>query len=679
MRNVLCSFYLCCIVGNFALAQDKINACFITINSSEEKHSFTKHLSTGKNAGKFEFHELVPDSGEFDWFENACKKNIRCDLLVVSGHFAGSFFGEDSDVNLSMEELETRSCKNDCKGVMSAPKEVFLLGCNTLAGKAEDNRSAGEYLEVLLQDGIDLEEASRRVEQRYGAVGSSFADSMRRAFKGVPHIYGFHSVGPSGKSIDRLLKNYYKEVPDYSQHLTRIELERGLALMSEFENWNKKNTALAEALRITHFAQTSGVLIPCSGAVADPQDPMAEMINNICPLRAGDLSSEEAIEHVGELLRRDDAALYFSAVGDYLDRNAYLESAIKDGLNGDPLIKQNILSLLSDSKTGFGKIKIAQVAEKIGIINSEEFLKIEKDSILSYLSMPISEADTQALCNHSPEEKLQIKREDLEAGVFNSVQGIRAIQCLDLNDEGIVSAVLGTAKSASGGSELAINAMLALGFIGRGNSAALDFLNGKLATGREDEKMFAFMSLADLGEGNDLMFKRLEDMLNSQRNFSFGGYEVPERELAAQHLLKLRYESYDQFKKFYDMGKGSIPNVEWDLPSAITKMDVEGQINFLKDPEFQSNLEIRGGFYQQFDFNSAGEGKKLDMRAAPFLIKDLERSNGQGTLFYQMIWAVEVNDEEDKKALLDLIKNADITKKSRAGILEYAQRINASN
>ncbi|MCO4795594.1 MAG: hypothetical protein KC493_17885, partial [Bacteriovoracaceae bacterium] len=69
-------------LSNSAVSEEKMNACFITINSSEEKHQFKKSLSTGANAGKFEFHELAPDSDQHGWFENACSKKIRCDILV---------------------------------------------------------------------------------------------------------------------------------------------------------------------------------------------------------------------------------------------------------------------------------------------------------------------------------------------------------------------------------------------------------------------------------------------------------------------------------------------------------------------------------------------------------------------------------------------------------------------
>ena len=62
--------------------------CTVTINSDDEKKLFTDYLSKD---GRYKFQELV--TGQDNWFDEACKSGVKCDIVVISGHFAGSFFG----------------------------------------------------------------------------------------------------------------------------------------------------------------------------------------------------------------------------------------------------------------------------------------------------------------------------------------------------------------------------------------------------------------------------------------------------------------------------------------------------------------------------------------------------------------------------------------------------------
>ena len=63
----------------------KRTVCTITVNSSDEKEMFRQRLP----ADQYEFVELV-ERGRPDWLASACRQGVRCDLLVISGHFDGS-------------------------------------------------------------------------------------------------------------------------------------------------------------------------------------------------------------------------------------------------------------------------------------------------------------------------------------------------------------------------------------------------------------------------------------------------------------------------------------------------------------------------------------------------------------------------------------------------------------
>jgi hypothetical protein len=110
---------------------DKKTVCSITVNSPDEKEAFRRSLP----ADKYQFVELV-ERGRSDWLESACHQGIRCDVLVISGHYDGGneFFSERLEARefLPVAEMERVSCSDSCPGLFSQLKEVYLFGCNTL-------------------------------------------------------------------------------------------------------------------------------------------------------------------------------------------------------------------------------------------------------------------------------------------------------------------------------------------------------------------------------------------------------------------------------------------------------------------------------------------------------------------------------------------------------------------
>jgi len=76
-----------------ALAQKK-TVCTVTVNSADEKEAFRKALGPGQ----YDFVELV-EHGRPDWLESACRRGVRCDVLVISGHYDGGneFFSDRTE------------------------------------------------------------------------------------------------------------------------------------------------------------------------------------------------------------------------------------------------------------------------------------------------------------------------------------------------------------------------------------------------------------------------------------------------------------------------------------------------------------------------------------------------------------------------------------------------------
>ena len=57
-----------------------------------------------------------------------CASDLRCDISVYSGEFAGEFFGRYGS-SLSLQTLEEAACQPRCQGLFQRSQEVFLLAC----------------------------------------------------------------------------------------------------------------------------------------------------------------------------------------------------------------------------------------------------------------------------------------------------------------------------------------------------------------------------------------------------------------------------------------------------------------------------------------------------------------------------------------------------------------------
>src|SRR5215831_3410928 len=164
-----------------AFAQ-KQTVCTVTVNSSDEKESFRRNLP----ADRFDFVELV-EHGRSDWLRSACERKVSCDVLVVSGHFAGAeFYSSRPEVNetLKVDEMERATC-GACPDLFAHLKEVYLFGCDSL--KDEPVRTAiPEIVRGLVAGGASPADAERFARALSRRQGEDARDRMRRVFAGVP-------------------------------------------------------------------------------------------------------------------------------------------------------------------------------------------------------------------------------------------------------------------------------------------------------------------------------------------------------------------------------------------------------------------------------------------------------------------------------------------------------------
>jgi len=88
---------------------ERSTVCTVTVNSPDEREMFRRSLPDDK----FQLVELV-ERGRPDWLASACRQNVRCDVLVISGHFDGGteFYSDrvGARESLPVDELERASC-----------------------------------------------------------------------------------------------------------------------------------------------------------------------------------------------------------------------------------------------------------------------------------------------------------------------------------------------------------------------------------------------------------------------------------------------------------------------------------------------------------------------------------------------------------------------------------------
>src|SRR5437867_11501864 len=185
----------------------KQTVCSITVNSADEKEAFRRSLPPDK----YQFVELV-ERGRPDWLASACQQKVRCDMLVISGHYDGGneFFSEHAEASeyLPVAEMERASCSASCSTLFSHLKEVYLFGCNTLNPERQNNVPAAiaRDLAVSGRSATDSERIAQTLSARYG---DSSRDRMRQIFPDVPVIYGFSSVAPLGPTAAANLSRYF--------------------------------------------------------------------------------------------------------------------------------------------------------------------------------------------------------------------------------------------------------------------------------------------------------------------------------------------------------------------------------------------------------------------------------------------------------------------------------------
>jgi hypothetical protein len=381
----LALFGLALLGGWAAPAQaDKRTVCTITVNSADEKEAMRRHLP----ASQYEFVELV-ETGRPDWLESACQKHVKCDVLVVSGHFNGhDFFSDQLDAReyLPVAEMERVSCSNACPGLFSQLKEVYLFGCTSLSPDPANSRST-EIERRLLRNGqprAEAERVARMLADRYEENNRQF---MRRVFRNVPAIYGFSNVAPLGPLSGQLLTRYFQS---------------GAGTFGT----GHPNPRLLATFSAHAMAMASGLT---------DADPRTRYRSEVCRFVDDRLSPARKLRFIHQVLTRDatEARMFFERIEAFFaslhddDRNDAAFADALGELEADTKARDRYLAYARGADNPGVRARMVAVAGTIGWLTPAQVRDDQVQLVADLLSgAPMSTADLDVVCRLNPGNEL---------------------------------------------------------------------------------------------------------------------------------------------------------------------------------------------------------------------------------------------------------------------------------
>jgi hypothetical protein len=392
---------------------DQKTVCSITVNSPDEKEAFRRSLPPNK----YQFVELV-ERGRSDWLESACRQGIRCDVLVISGHYDGGneFFSDQLEARefLPVAEMERVSCSDSCPGLFSQLKEVYLFGCNTMNPEALKSASA-EVSRSLVRSGYsraDAERLSRALSARHG---ESSRDRMRLIFKDVPVIYGFSSVAPLGPTAASYLGRYFQSAGTGEIGSTRASAR----LLNQF----------------------SGHSLVVANGLSDP-DPRMAYRRDVCHFSDDRLSPEQKLGFVHQLLGREmaEVRMFLDRIEQYLaslseaDRQVPAVSRALEKIARDDASRARYFDFAHDVDQPAVRVRMVELAAHLGWLSPAEkrveIMQMINDQIARSAVTP-AEVDLVCALNKDHGLDQELDRLQLSPAQASKVSNAALLACLD--------------------------------------------------------------------------------------------------------------------------------------------------------------------------------------------------------------------------------------------------------
>ena len=390
----------------------KRTVCTVTVNSADEREVLRKRLPEGD----YDFVELV-ERGRPDWLASACRQGVRCDVLVISGHFDGmtEFYSDRLAMreSLPVAEMERASCSESCPGVFAQLKEVYLFGCNTM--NAEPVRSTtAEAERSLVRSGMSATEAARVARALDYRHAESSRDHMRRIFTNVPAIYGFTHLAPLGPTAATLLNKYFDQ-----------------AQVAEF------GSGRADPKLLAQFAASTMVV---AGGMTS-SDPDAQFRRETCQFVDDRLSPAAKLAFVHDLLRRDMAevrmfldrieALFASLAANEREAPSFHDAL--DAIARDTRARDRYLRFAEDADLSRTRARMIALAGELGWLTPAERRAELGRMVADMIARgTIGPPDIELFCSLNKDHELDGERDRIRttAQQADKVNNAAALACL---------------------------------------------------------------------------------------------------------------------------------------------------------------------------------------------------------------------------------------------------------
>ena len=405
--------------------------CSITVNSPDEQETFRRSLP----ADKFRFVELV-EHGRPDWLASACRQQIRCDVLVISGHYDGAnvFFSDRPVASefLPVDEMERVSCSDSCPGLFSQLKEVYLFGCNTLNPGA--NRSVSAEIErSLVRSGhspADAERLARVLGMRHG---ESSRDRMRLIFRNVPAIYGFSSVAPVGPAAAAILARHF-----------------------QIDGTNDVGSGRPSGRLLGQFG--GHAMVVASGL--KDADPQAAYRKDICQFVDDRLSAAQKLDFIHRLLEREmaEVRMFLDSIEEYFaslperEWQAPAFARALDDVARDRAARGRYLDFARDADNPAIRARMMKLAHKLGWLSAAELQADLSQMIREMLARDaLGAADLDLVCSLVDAHELDPELARLQVSPLQEGKAGHAAVLACLGSAEAHARVLGALTSANDG------------------------------------------------------------------------------------------------------------------------------------------------------------------------------------------------------------------------------------
>lgn len=322
---------------------------------------------------------------------------------------------------------------------------MYLLGCNTLSGSAADSRTPEQYYEVLIRDGLQPEAAASVVAARYGQIGKTNRSLFENIFSKTPHIYGFYSIGPSGKTMTPYLNKYLNSQAPYENWLSQLDSQKKNKLYSG------PNTKLKSMWSDMNYTETAGSQ---SGNSRDFKSSNQDnVLDFYCSFIDENKTADDKLKIISQLFLDNSGGykFYIDELNDFFYKNPVswftkFESVdLLKKIKAKSELKSQFNDIISQSSFMPIKIKVLTLAQKTEIFQKNDVKKQIEDIVWPLLFNQTS-YQSNLLCTLSdaliePISEI-VKLEQLK-GHLNDSQVLKTLKCLKPKDSNLLITLIG--------------------------------------------------------------------------------------------------------------------------------------------------------------------------------------------------------------------------------------------